>query len=634
MNNKHKAFTFLLAILVLSSTVIPMAVVQVSTSHVTTPMDQPRTIAATNLVVENNTINVDSEFNDDDFEFYVYNNTVEISTANVTLYNATDGSKYDSKYTIGDGSAVFKDVPQGTYEWNVTWAEAPGVSLNGSMISDGPEAFSTFKIGNLDWEDDDDDIIVTVTDVSGYPGEGLNFTIYSRDTNTTYDYFNLGEDGIANVTDIPIGNYTYYLTVAALEYLGTVLIAENFTTDGTTIQAHKTLGPFAGLAEYYDLEVFTHYETTLAPVEGALVNVTFYNGTVIDYQYTPVNGTVRFLDLPIAFINWTVSYLGSPVVNGIGFYNLTMVSADIRSPVFDSPGDKEFLVGTENITITWNVTDEYPAQLKFYIDDDLNETVTWTNQTYYTFNATGFKIGVYELKLRAIDLNDNTAEDIVSLRIYENVTPVIEGPDDLQFYYTETDNSLRWNITEENMDSFNLYKNGVSVDNGSLDQNNPFYIYHIVDRIAIGNYNYTLWVNDTSGNWVTDEVMVTVMQDDIAPLIIYEPPTVYYAQGAGRIVRNWTATDDFMESYTISVDGFVVVEDDWTSESIEFDFSGLAAGIHEVTLAVTDLGGNTATSTVTVEVSISTTSMVILFAAALSGVVILAGVIIWYIKYR
>ncbi len=634
MNNKHKTFTFLLALLVLSGTVMPMAVVQYSTTYITTPADTPRALAATTLVVENRTINYDQLYNDDDFEFYVFNGTFEISQANVTLYNSTDSSKYASKLTIGDGSAVFIDVPVGIYEWNVTWSAAPGVSLNGSMVSDGPEAFSSFKIGNLDWEDDDDDILVTVTDIDDAPGEGLNFTIYSRDSSTIYSQFILGTDGIANVTDIPIGNYTYYVTVASGIYLGTVLIAENFTTDGTTLMVHQIIGPFAGLDDYYDLEVFTYYETTLAPLEGALVNVTFKNGTEINHQYTPENGTLRFIDLPIAYINWTVSYLGSPIGLGSYSYNLTTVNTDIRSPSIESPGDQEYLVGTENITLTWNITDEYPAELRFYVDDDLNETITWTNQTSYLFNATGLKIGKYELKLVATDLNDNTAEDIVTLRIFENVTPVINGPENIEFYYTITNKILRWNITDDNMDSFNVYKNGVNVANGTLNPDQPYYSYTISTLLSIGAYNYTLWVNDTSGNWATDEVTVTVKADDVTPVFSYEPPTVYYAQGALEVIRNWTVTDDFMDTYTITVDGAVIETGEWISDTIEFDFAGLLAGTHEVILTVTDLGGNTASSAVQVVVSASTGSIILLLMVALVGVIIVAGVLIWFIKYR
>ena len=69
MNKTHKAFTFLIALLVLSGTVLPMAVVQVSTTFATGPQDSSRALAATDLVVENTSINYNQLYNDDDFVF-------------------------------------------------------------------------------------------------------------------------------------------------------------------------------------------------------------------------------------------------------------------------------------------------------------------------------------------------------------------------------------------------------------------------------------------------------------------------------------------------------------------------------------------------------------------------------------
>jgi hypothetical protein len=184
------------------------------------------------------------------------------------------------------------------------------------------------------------------------------------------------------------------------------------------------------------------------------------------------------------------------------------------------------------------------------------------------------------------------------------------------------------------MDSYNLYKNGVSVDNGSLDSEEPFYAYSLLGDLAIGSYNYTLWVNDTSGNVATDEVIVLVIADDVAPIIVYEPLLVTYPQGEDSIIRNWTVTDDFKDTYSISVDGIIIEEGDWTSETIEFNFAGLAMGEHTVILTVTDLGGNSVTSSVSVLVTPSNASIAILAIFALAGVIIVAGVIVWFIKYR
>ncbi|MHA1483815.1 MAG: hypothetical protein ACTSPR_00685, partial [Candidatus Thorarchaeota archaeon] len=136
------------------------------------PIETSHLIAATDLVVVNETINSGQSFNDDDFLFYVYNYTYQIANATVTLYNASH-VYYDSKATEGgSGSAIFYNLPQGTYYWNVTLEYAigdfdPNMFENGTMVSDGPDAFLTIELGNLDWENDDDDFNATVTDISG-----------------------------------------------------------------------------------------------------------------------------------------------------------------------------------------------------------------------------------------------------------------------------------------------------------------------------------------------------------------------------------------------------------------------------------------------------------------------------------
>ena len=129
-------------------------------------------------------------------------------------------------------------------------------------------------------------------------------------------------------------------------------------------------------------------------------------------------------------------------------------------------------------------------------------------------------------------------------------------------------------------------------------------------------------------------VTVSIIADDVAPVITYEPGTIYYARGDTNIIRNWTATDDYKDSYTIAVDGFVVVDADWNTETIEFDFWGLSEGVHSVVLTVTDLGGNSATSTVQVIVSTPTPVIGILGIGVVAGVLVLAGVFVWFVRYR
>jgi hypothetical protein len=588
----------------------------------------------TEFNVINRTLNIGGEFNDDDFEFRVLNFSDPIDLANVSLYFIGNSSLYDSSLTDGLGYAVFEDVPQGTYNWEVTWEDDLEATDSGILISDGPEAVIDLELGNLDAENDDDDLYGMITDLEGDPAEGLNFTLLFAENASLYYQTLLGVDGVVNVTDIPVGNYTWQLIVEQYEYAGTILNQANFTADGTTIKVHQIIGPFAGNPWFYDLEVFVYYETTQVPFSGALVNVTYKNGTEIQSETTPSNGTALFIDLPIAFVNWTITYAGEFLGVGKYFKNLTTADTDVRPPVFSSPGDQEFLVGSENITVTWHIEDEYPSEIALYLDGNLEDEVDWTNSSYeYTYNVTGFELGLYELRFVATDQNDNSIEDMITVRIYENVTPSLSGPDDVEFFFTETGYSLRWNISEENPASYVLKRNGTEVESGSVDLLEP-YVEVSLDDLSIGIHVYILTVNDTSGNEATDEVLVNVLPDMVSPEIAFNPQTVYYSQGDLNVIRNWTATDKYKDYYTIEVDGFIVEQDDWTSESIEFDFAGLTQGEHWVVLTVYDIGGNSASASVKVIVSPPTMVVIGAVFGGIIGLAIVVYFVVWYIRRR
>jgi hypothetical protein len=188
-------------------------------------------------------------------------------------------------------------------------------------------------------------------------------------------------------------------------------------------------------------------------------------------------------------------------------------------------------------------------------------------------------------------------------------------------------------VTDDNLNMYDVRKNDEPFANGTIDPEEPV-ITISLDGLEIGIYNFTLYANDTSGNTASNSVLVTVLGDDVIPIITYVPPDIRYAQGTTGQVYNWTATDDFKDYYEILVDGVLVFTADWTTNNIEFDFSGLLQGSHNVTLRVYDIGSNMAESTVTVFVSTSTAMVYLTWSALISAVSILIIGIVWFVRYR
>jgi hypothetical protein len=603
-------------------------------------IDAPYTLSSTNYVVTVRVLNLLQAFNDDDFEFKVLNGTVPLSNAWVRLFNATDKSLYDAThFTDGNGITIFSNLPVGTYQWNVSHAaDTHTPDKTGQIVSNGPEATVKIQFGNLDWQNNNDDLNATIKDIENNPANNLNFSLHFLSNGSIYAQTEV-VDGNAYFENIPNGNYIWRLTVLYDPvYAGYLLDSGTVQANGTQMLVYQELGPLVGVPDLYDLELFTYYETSLQPLPGAVINLMFKNGTLIDTKTTPANGTVIFSDLPIAFINWTVTYGGQPLGLGNYSYDLTSVASDIRKPVIVGPGDQSMLYTSENYTISWHIEDEHPSVIKVYVDGKLNITQSWVNSTYeYVYNVSAsfpnITIGNYEIKIVAYDQNHNFAENTVKLRIYENVTPVIEGPDPLEFYFTVTGKSLTWNVSDAFLNMYRITDNNSEFAAGNIDPEDPV-ITISLDGLSIGLHNFTLYANDTSGNTATYSVLVTVLRDLTPPTILYAPPDIVYAQGDTVPVRNWTATDDFKDYYTISVDDEVVVHLPWTTDSIEFDFSGLLEGMHSVTLRVYDLGGNFAESQVSVVVTQSTVSKYLIFSGLIALGAIVLVLAIWFVRYR
>jgi hypothetical protein len=637
MSKTYKAFAFLFLVLFVLSIATPakFSANTVSKTHRSTSFEP----AATNYVVDIRVYNYLFAFNDDDFEFRVRNGTTPLNNAWVRLYNVTTGLLKDEDQTDGNGYAYFINLPQGRYQWNVSHpSDTITPQKTGQIVSNGPEANVSIKFGNLDWQNNDDDLNATITDIEGRPAQNLNFSILRNSDNSLYAQV-VVTNGNAYFEDIPVGNYTWKLTVLYdPKYAGYLLDSGEVESNGTAILVDWSIDPMTGDPVYLDLEIFIYYETSLSPIVGADIVVTYMNGSLYDSQVTPANGTVIFVDLPNVFINWTVTYMGLPVGLGAYSYNLSAVAADLRDPIITGPGDKDVLIDAENVTLSWTLQDEYPYSIQVWIDGALNVTSPWENTTYdYIFNVTAafpqFIIGYYEIKLVALDQNSNSAENTLTLRFYENVTPIIEGPGSVEIFFSETGHSLSWNVTDDYVNMYRILDNDTLVESGTIDPEEPV-IQISLDHLSIGVHNFSLYANDTSGNTAINSVLVTVIGDTTAPVITYSPSAIRYAQGTTNEVYNWTATDDFKDYYEILVDGVVIVNATWSNERIEFDFSGLSQGEHNVILRVYDIGSNMAESVVLVTVTASVASVYLSYIAFIAVGLIVVIAAIWFVRYR
>ena len=274
MSKTHRAFAFLFLVLFLASVATPLAISENLVSNA--PIDTSFEPAATNYVVEVRVWNNLQAYNDDDFEFRVWNGSIPLSGAWVRLYNVSTGAYagYEDD-TNGVGLAELSNIPQGTYQWNISHPfDTITPQETGQIVSDGPEANVQVLLGNIDWDNDDDDLNATITDVEGEPAENLNFSIHRTSDDSIWDQ-TVVTNGRADFADLPQDNYTWRVSViGGLIYDGYLLDSGNVESNGVQLLVHQSIGPITGNPDFLDLEIFTYFETSLIPINGTDVEVT------------------------------------------------------------------------------------------------------------------------------------------------------------------------------------------------------------------------------------------------------------------------------------------------------------------------------------------------------------------------
>ena len=278
---------------------------------------------------------------------------------------------------------------------------------------------------------------------------------------------------------------------------------------------------------------------------------------------------------------------------------------DMEDPIIsNAPNDFTIELGYSGQNISWTATDDNPDSYTIELQGMgiVEGPTLWTSGNTINYNITeGYGVGSYVYIVYFTDDYGNFITDSVVVTVEDTTNPVITvSPNNFTVEQGYTGQSISWTATDANPGTYTiqLIGTGIVVSSTPWFNNTPV-VYNILDEYGVGSYVYTVNFTDDYGNFISDSVNFTVVEDTTNPVITVSPDDFIVEHGYTGQSISWTATDDNPDSYTVALQGTGIVAGpiSWTSGVIityyiPVDF-GL--GIYTYSVNFTDEYGNSIT---------------------------------------
>jgi parallel beta-helix repeat protein len=231
-------------------------------------------------------------------------------------------------------------------------------------------------------------------------------------------------------------------------------------------------------------------------------------------------GSNAYVDSACIGNQWNTSNIGNrwDDYSGSGTYSISGAGGGIDyhpyidlpetiSPAINHPSDIIYESGTTKNNITWTSSDVNPSHYILFRNGSAVEISFWDGGPIVV-NIDGLSLGSYYFTIGVYDTSGNRVYDIVYVTVKDTTNPFISSPINIEYIEGTIGNSILWIPNDANPSHYVVYQDDTEIvsriwDGSSIEIN--------VDGLDLGVYNYTLMVNDTSGHWAFDTVIVTVL---------------------------------------------------------------------------------------------------------------------------
>jgi hypothetical protein len=299
---------------------------------------------------------------------------------------------------------------------------------------------------------------------------------------------------------------------------------------------------------------------------------------------------------PFYVSNYVVGEFCELTQNPSYFYRLS------GPPTINHPADIEYEQGQIGNIIIWSPSDRNPSSYSIFHNGNNIMSGPWniSGETIYVW-VDGLPLGVHNYTIRVTDTDELFVTDSVFVTVMVAVAPTVDHPADIEYEQGQTGNFITWHPSDTNPAAYFVLRDD-SIFAFSLWNTSGEAIAVSADALSLGVHNFTIFVFDRLGLSANDTVCVNV-KDTTNPTINHIEDFTFVI-GQARDNLTWHPSELNPSSYQVLRNDVVIASGAWNSslESISLSIGAWPAGTYNVTIVVTDLGGNSATDTVMITV--------------------------------